>query len=163
MALANQQDDLDNVLEKIDEIVKKSATGDYIYRGETSHHQGKPYYGKVSSGLYRAYPDIEAEHFDIETVQKEILREAREYGFQKMEALELTATLQHYGDKTNLIDFTTDCLVALFLLVMVSRKNQAGLSYSQESLKTTKSKNRPERFGVPSCRRVSLFRHLKGL
>ena len=31
-----------------------------------------------------------------------------------MEDFELLATLQHYGDQTNLIDFTTDYLVALF-------------------------------------------------
>jgi tetratricopeptide (TPR) repeat protein len=31
-----------------------------------------------------------------------------------MEDFELLATLQHFGDKTNLIDFTTDYLVALF-------------------------------------------------
>ena len=105
---ANQQDDLDKVLEKINEIVKKSATGDYIYRGETSHHQ------KVSSGLYREYSEIDAEHFDIEAVQKDILRKARDYIPHEMKDFELTATLQHYGDKTNLIDFTTDCLVALF-------------------------------------------------
>ena len=113
---ANQQNDLDRVLEKISEIVKKSATGDYIYRGETSYHQEPRYSGKVSSGLYREYIDIEAEHFDIEAVQKDILREARDYipHEHEMKDLELTATLQHYGDKTNLIDFTTDCLVALF-------------------------------------------------
>ena len=71
--------DLDKVLEKINEIVKKSATDDYIYRGEISRHQEHPYYGLVSSSLYQEYLDIEAVHFDIAVVQKEILREAREY------------------------------------------------------------------------------------
>ena len=106
--------DLDRVLEKINEIVKASATGDYIYRGEPSHHQEPPHCGKVSSSLYRQYRDIEAEHFDIAVVQKDIVREAREYTLHEMEDFELLATLQHFGDKTNLIDFTTDYLVALF-------------------------------------------------
>ncbi len=100
--------DLDKVLEKINEITKESATGDYIYRGEPEH------YDKVSSSLYREYRDIETEHFDIAVVQEDILREAREYTPHKMEDFELLATLQHFGDKTNLIDFTTDYLVALF-------------------------------------------------
>ena len=99
---------IDKVLEKINEIAKESATGDYIYRGEPEH------YDKVSSSLYREYHDIEAEHFDIAVVQKDILREAREYAPHKMEDFELLATLQHFGDKTNLIDFTTDYLIALF-------------------------------------------------
>jgi tetratricopeptide (TPR) repeat protein len=100
--------DLDKVLEKINEIAKESATGDYIYRGEPKHHD------IVSSSLYREYRDIESEHFDIAVVQEDILREAREYTPHKMEDFELLATLQHHGDKTNLIDFTTDYLVALF-------------------------------------------------
>ena len=100
--------DIDKVLEKINEIAKESATGDYIYRGEPNHHD------MISSSLYREYHDIEAEHFDIAVVQKDILREAHEYTLEKMEDFELLAKLQHFGDKTNLIDFTTDYLVALF-------------------------------------------------
>ena len=100
--------DIDKVLEKINEIAKESATGDYIYRGEPKHHD------TISSSLYREYRDIESEHFDIAVVQEDILREAREYTPHKMEDFELLATLQHFGDKTNLIDFTTDYLVALF-------------------------------------------------
>ena len=44
-----EQLDLEKVLEKINEIVKKSADGDYIYRGEAKYHC------KVSSNLYREY------------------------------------------------------------------------------------------------------------
>ena len=105
---SDAQTDLDRVLGKINEIAKKSAAGDYIYRGEPED------FGKVSSSLYREYRDIETESFDIAVVQEEILREAREYTPHKMEDFELLATLQHHGDKTNLIDFTTDYLVALF-------------------------------------------------
>ena len=39
---------------------------------------------------------------------------AKEYIRDKIGDFELLATLQHHGDKTNLIDFTTDYLVALF-------------------------------------------------
>ena len=112
--VSSEQTDLDNVLEKINEIAKESATGDYIYRGEPAHYQEHPYNGRVTSSLYRQYLDIEAEHFDVAVVQADILRAAHEYTPRKMEDFELLATLQHYGDKTNLIDFTTDYLVALF-------------------------------------------------
>ena len=105
---SDTQTDLKRVLEKITEIAEKSADGDYIYRGESKCHD------EVSSNLYREYADVEAEHFDIEVVQKEILREAEEYTTHKMEELEILTELQHHGGKTNLIDCTTDYLVALF-------------------------------------------------
>ena len=105
---SDTQTDLSRVLEKIAEIATASAEGDYIYRGESETHD------KVSSNLYREYEAaIETEHFDIAVVQKEILREAREYT-HKTDEFEILTELQHYGGKTNLIDFTTDYLVALF-------------------------------------------------
>ncbi|RKU21060.1 hypothetical protein C6499_22850 [Candidatus Poribacteria bacterium] len=112
--VSSQQIDIDEVLKKINEIAKESATGDYIYRGEPAHHQEAPYNGRVTSGLYRQYIGIEAERFDVAVVQADILRAAHEYTPHKMEDFEILATLQHFGDKTNLIDFTTDYLVALF-------------------------------------------------
>ena len=106
---SNTQTDLSRVLAKITEIANASATGDYIYRGEPKC------YDEVSSNLYREYKDdIEADHFNIKVVQNEILREAKEYTTHKMDDLEILTALQHHGGKTNLIDFTTDYLVALF-------------------------------------------------
>ena len=103
----NENDQLNRVLEKIQEIVEKSANGDYIYRGEPKH------YCKVSSGLYREYSKIEAENFDIEIAQEEILKDAKDYT-SKTDDFEILTELQHYGGATNLIDFTTDYLIALF-------------------------------------------------
>ena len=104
-----QLDELNLVLEKIREIAKKSAGGDYIYRGEPDC------YLKVSSTLYRAYEkEIEAESFEIDVVQKEILEEARKYIREAASDLEILTELQHHGGKTNLIDFTADYLIALF-------------------------------------------------
>ena len=110
----SQQIGIDAVLEKINEIAKESATGDYIYRGEPAYYEEAPYNGRVTSGLYRQYIGIEAEKFDVAVVQADILEAAHEYAPYKMEDFEILATLQHFGDKTNLIDFTTDYLVALF-------------------------------------------------
>ena len=99
---------LDEILEKIKEIAQKTADGDYIYRGE---HKC---YDKVSSSLYREYEkDIKTESFDITVVQERILEEAKEYT-HKTNDFEILTEIQHYGGKTNLIDFTTDFHVALF-------------------------------------------------
>ena len=99
---------IDDVLAKIQEIVKKASGNDYIYRGEPEH------YDKICSSLYRHYEtDIDAEHFKIEIAQTEMLKEARSYT-QAGDDFAVLAEIQHYGGNTNLIDFTTDCLVALF-------------------------------------------------
>ena len=104
-----QPDELNRVLEKIREIAEKSAGGDYIYRGEPAC------YPIVSSTLYREYEEeIDEESFEIDVVQKEILDEARKYTRETANDLEILTELQHHGGKTNLIDFTTDYLIALF-------------------------------------------------
>ena len=69
----------------------------------------------MSSTLYRQYEDdIEAEHLDIEVVQNEMLIEAQDYIHETDDEFEILTQLQHFGGKTNLIDFTTDYLIALF-------------------------------------------------
>ncbi len=104
-----QPDELNRVLEKICEIAEKSASGDYVYRGEPAC------YSKVSSTLYREYEEeIDEESFEIDVVQEEILGEARKYTRETADDLEILTELQHHGGKTNLIDFTTDYLIALF-------------------------------------------------
>ena len=104
---SKSQDNLTRILKKINEIVEKSAGGDYIYRGEPEC------FGKVSSNLFREYPHTEGEYSDIEAAQKAILKEAKDYT-DKTDEVEILSELQHFGGKTNLIDFTEDYLVALF-------------------------------------------------
>ena len=110
----DSQNDRNSVLLKIREIVEKSANNNCIYRGEPQC------YPKVSSNLYRQYADdIEDPHFDIEVVQKELLDDARKYS-DETDDFEILAEIQHYGGKTNLIDFTTDYHVALFFACVSS-------------------------------------------
>ena len=108
---------VDGILRKIEE---KADTGEYLYRGEPEHYQEDPYYGKISSNLYRDFLeregfDVEAEHFDIEVVQEAMLSAARRFFRKTVRDFEILAEIQHYGGKTNLIDFTTDYLIALFM------------------------------------------------
>lgn len=98
---------MDAVLEIVGKLARLSAGGSYIYRGEPR------LYPKVSSSLYRRYADIEADAFDIEVVQDEILSQARGYTGE-MDDFAILSQLQHNGGATNLIDFTTDFLIALF-------------------------------------------------
>ena len=122
------------IREIIREIEEKSANSNYIYRGEPETHEGQPHHGKISSSLWRDFV-LETEDFNIEAIQTEILAGAKshigdlpqDYRANLAASLNLTqeetdqaidfeilTEIQHYGGKTNLIDFTTDYLIALF-------------------------------------------------
>ena len=124
----NTQNNLTEIKEKIREIEEKSANGEYIYRGEPEC------YARVSSSLWRKFP-IEVELFDLEAVQMEMVNDAKKHighlphdsrvdftaSWDPTEEFtggtidfEILTEIQHYGGETNLIDFTTDYLIALF-------------------------------------------------
>ena len=100
-------DRLNDVLEKLSELAEKASHSDYVYRGEPKC------YSRVTSSLYRKYSGYDVGSFDITIVQREILQAAKEFVGQADDDDVLTQ-LQHYGSRTNLIDFTTDYNIALF-------------------------------------------------
>ncbi len=102
-----EQDRLPDILEKVSELARKASGDDYLYRGEPQR------YNEVSSSLFREYPDIEAERFNIEVVQQEILDEAKRFTRETNDDF-ILEQLQHFGYPTNQIDFTKDYLIALF-------------------------------------------------
>ena len=124
-----QPDELNQVRDIIRKIEDKSASGDYIFRGEPEC------YPKVSSTLYRQYEEILIDGSNVEGFQNEMLTAAKEHlpgttsdfetpvrrlytaigiPAEPDDYFETLTELQHYGGKTNLIDFTTDSRVALF-------------------------------------------------
>ena len=105
---SNFQTELNRILEIIHDIKEKSLDGDYIYRGEAED------YKKVSSTLYRKLEAVGLLHLGVEEyIQKSELLYAKEYT-DETEEFEILIEIQHFGGKTNLIDFTTDYLIALF-------------------------------------------------
>ena len=134
----NEPSTVDGILRKIE---KKADTGEYIYRGESKHFE------TVSSNFYREFLkdddfDVAAEYFDIEAFQEVMLTSANKFSRKTTSELERLSEIQHYGGKTNLIDFTTDYLIALFMAcdgsrgkdgrVILQKKEQINL-YIQES------------------------------
>lgn len=104
----NAGENLAKVLKIIREIAEVVADGNYIYRGEPE------YYRRISSSLYRDYEEvIEEGSFDMKLIQTEIIKGAKKHTTER-EDFEILTLLQHYGGKTNLIDFTTDYLKALY-------------------------------------------------
>ena len=100
-------DNLREILNIVSCIAQKAAVGRSIYRGEPR------FFDKVSSNLYRQYGVGNGEGFSISAVQQEILEGARKHT-SETDDIEILSELQHYGGKTNLIDFTTDYSTALF-------------------------------------------------
>ena len=126
-------DSREQLLRKVRKIIReiedKASGGDYIFRGEPEC------YPKVSSTLYRQYEKILTDRANVEDFQHEMLIAAEEHlpgttrdfetPVRRLDAaigipsepnhdFETLTELQHYGGKTNLIDFTTDSRVALF-------------------------------------------------
>ncbi len=131
---SNSENQPRTIQDIISTIESKSADGVYIYRGERKLHNERPHRGKVSSNLWREY-GIDDEGFDIEVIQTEMLNATKKHigqlpqdfrvdfttspnvsGTDTTETIdfELLTEIQHYEGKTNLIDFSTDYLIALF-------------------------------------------------
>ena len=101
--------DIEAIERKVREIVRKATARDGVclFRGEPNC------YPLVSSGLYRAIQTSHDEALDISQIEAEIVEQARDYTTFK-EELEILAEIQHFGGKTNLLDFTEDYQIALF-------------------------------------------------
>ena len=99
--------DIERIIELTGEILRKSARGSYVYRGEPEC------YPLVSSGLYRACAESEDEMFDLDLVEQDVVTQATDYVASGSRD-DILAEIQHFGGTTNLIDFTDDYLIALF-------------------------------------------------
>ena len=106
--MTNQgQERLTEVLQKINELARKAAVGDYVFRGEPKCYE------RVSSSLYRKCTETMAENFDVTIVQEEILKEAKRF-IRETDEDTILEQLQHFGYPTNQVDFTKDYHIALF-------------------------------------------------
>lgn len=94
----------------LESLLAKAASDDYVFRGEPAH------YGHVSSGLYRQLDSADTPFVDrIGEVERAIAEALKSYANLSGRSDDAALSeLQHYGGKTNLIDFSRDCMVALF-------------------------------------------------
>ena len=107
------QSDLKNAPCTVEEIIRtieeKTADGDYIFRGESQCHE------KISSNLYRKLEKTGLLELDVETVQNMELEYAKRYRYTpETDEFKILTEIQHFGGKTNLLDFTTYYPIALF-------------------------------------------------
>ena len=94
----------------LDDLFSKAASDEYIFRGEPAH------YAKVSSGLCRLLENTSVSFVDkIAEIEQRMVEAAKSYANLSERSDEaVLSELQHFGGKTNLIDFSRDCLIALF-------------------------------------------------
>ena len=100
-------ENLDDVLLIINKLAQKAAIANYIYRGEPEQYE------QISSSFYRDLPIKPPAGSSVDEIQEVTLEAARRFTFES-DDLAILTELQHYGGKTNLIDFTADYHIALF-------------------------------------------------
>ena len=97
---------IDNrIREFVKTLLNITKNESYIYRGEPEQ------YTNVSSTMYRHYGIDDAALMKQAT--DSLLRNARRYEFIR-DDLQLQALVQHYGGRTNFIDFSSSVWIALF-------------------------------------------------
>ena len=94
----------------LENLLSKAAGDEYVFRGEPAHYE------HVSSGLYRKLDGADVSFVDrIVEIEQGIVEALKFYANLSERSDDAALSeLQHYGGKTNLIDFSRDCLVALF-------------------------------------------------
>lgn len=112
LSLEDFLDEIHDIIQNItDHISEKKFSN--LYRGESR------IFDKVCSGLYRDYLSIN-EITDFAEIHEHIVKtynaylRPKENEAEERNEMDILAELQHYGAKTNLIDFTPDFLIALF-------------------------------------------------
>ena len=118
-------------------IEARSADGIYIYRGEPECYEN------ISSNLYRELEAVKARYSSIRTIQDDIVAAARAYT-DKTGYFDILTEMQHYGGRTNLIDFTTDFNVALFFACYGSPAQRGRVIVLQETDELKKIRHKPQ-------------------
>ena len=119
----------------LSELQQKAFQGDYVFRGERMAKGRGGHKLPVTSSLYRwvqanrRYPDRFApgrsDHPPLQETETRLLVDLQNKiadeinrmlpePYPETDRLKLLARVQHFHGRTNLIDFTRDCLVALF-------------------------------------------------
>ena len=103
--------DQQDVLCLVVRITSASSEGQYVFRGESRR------YPTVASGLYREHQDAVAAGIPFAAFEQVERREAHSYmgGLRPAgDEMEMLSAIQHYGGRTNFVDFTADLNIALF-------------------------------------------------
>ena len=170
------EDHLQRIEKIINEIKGKSSNGNYIYRGERKPHDD------ISSALHREYREyikvlnIDIEDIDMRNAQINMLKVVKKHVgdssqgaledwadfaasltrnrtfFTDIDELEILTELQHYGGRTNLIDFTTDYLIAIFFACAGHPEENGRVILLEKNRRHRKNDNSPSDSKTSRCR-----------
>ncbi len=102
----------------ISEILNQCEDGDYIFRGTNEQFSEKKEGNGINSLLYRWWAieeqDIFNDKFHPQNIEKETVEKAKKHFPDQTSNIEILTELQHYGGKTNCIDFSRNLYIALF-------------------------------------------------
>ena len=93
------------------QIIAACSEGAFVFRGEPRR------FPAVSSGLYRECADVVEAAMPFAVLEQVERQEARSYldGLRPDgDEMEVMSAIQHYGGRTNFVDFTADINIALF-------------------------------------------------
>lgn len=131
-----------DVKNAIDEIVGDDIAN-YIFRGENESYE------KISSTLYREHceniqkltglSDNDKQEIintaNIPSMQMDIIEKAKSHFSSHATNVEIMTEIQHYGGKTNLIDFSENFLISLFFACSGETNDKDGVLYLLEKSK----------------------------
>ena len=158
MKMLNQSSGSNSKLRTVQDVIraieKKCDDGTCIFRGEPECNK------QVSSNLFRELKDVKAKYSDIKHVQAEIVAAVKAYTkayTDKTDDYEILTDLQHYGGKTNLIDFTTDYNVALFFACYGAPSEDGRIIILQETKEIRELLSRPQTPEIRVSAQKSVF------
>ena len=138
------------VLDLIGELSRKASQNRYLFRGESRKNP------RVSSRLFREIENDWQPGWDIETFQRELLLEAHRFTDETCD-MAILSEIQHYGGPTNLIDFTTDFLVALYFACDGDIEEDGRLIFLRRNAKWASHEVRPVRMAHRVTAQKSIF------
>ena len=138
----------------IGKLSRNASQDSYLFRGESRHNKC------VSSRLFRDLQKVWEPGWNpgwnIETFQEEYLREAKRFTDETNE-LTILSEIQHYGGPTNLIDFTTDILTALYFACDGDIEEDGRIIYLKRNAKWASHIVKPERMAHRVTAQKSVF------
>ncbi len=140
------------IFDLIGKLSRKASQDRYLFRGESRNNP------RVSSRLFREFENDWKPDWGMEAFEQELLQEAKRFTDETPTSdLAILSELQHYGGPTNLIDFTTDILVALYFACDGDIEEDGRLIFLRRNAKWAVHEVKPERMAHRVTAQKSIF------
>ena len=143
---------MEEIFDLIGELSRKASQDRYLFRGESRNNP------RVSSRLFREIEMTGSQTGVWRAFERELLQEAKRFtGETPTSDLAILSEIQHYGGPTNLIDFTTDILVALYFACDGDIEEDGRLIFLRRNAKGASHEVKPDRMAHRITAQKSIF------